>query len=93
MAISILMHAQMLTTFQLVDHYEGSLILSQLELVTLALECLHNRDTEQYLPGDISYALMGLLRVRPQIDSTDSAFQAFARYVRCCSLVMLQFAD
>jgi hypothetical protein len=42
-----------------VDHYEGNLILSQLELVTLALECLHNRDTWQYLPGDHSYALMG----------------------------------
>ncbi|EMD59138.1 hypothetical protein GGP41_009030 [Bipolaris sorokiniana] len=64
---------------QLIDHYEGNLILSQLELVTLALECLHNRDTTQYLPGDHSYALMGLLRVRPQIDRTDSAFQAFAR--------------
>jgi hypothetical protein len=34
-----------------------------------------------HLPGDYSYALMGLLRVRPQIDPTDSAFQAFARYV------------
>ncbi|KAF1831692.1 hypothetical protein BDW02DRAFT_39381 [Decorospora gaudefroyi] len=64
---------------QLIDHYEGNLILSQLELVTLALECLHNRDTTQYLPGDHSYALMGLLRVRPQVDPTDSAFQAFAR--------------
>ncbi|KAH7089718.1 hypothetical protein FB567DRAFT_568535 [Paraphoma chrysanthemicola] len=64
---------------QLVDHYEGNLILSQLELVTLALECLHKRLTYQYLPGDHSYALMGLLRIRPQIDPTDSAFQAFAR--------------
>ncbi|KAF1917911.1 hypothetical protein BDU57DRAFT_555651 [Ampelomyces quisqualis] len=64
---------------QLIDHYEGNLILSQLELVTLALECLHKRQTTQYLPGDHSYALMGLLRVRPQIDPTDSAFQAFAR--------------
>ncbi|USP80802.1 hypothetical protein yc1106_08076 [Curvularia clavata] len=64
---------------QLIDHYEGNLILSQLELVTLALECLHKRDTTQYLPGDHSYALMGLLRIRPQIDPTDSAFQAFAR--------------
>ncbi|OAL01785.1 hypothetical protein IQ06DRAFT_346405 [Phaeosphaeriaceae sp. SRC1lsM3a] len=64
---------------QLIDHYEGNLILSQLELVTLALECLHKRQTTQYLPGDHSYALMGLLRVRPQIDPTDSTFQAFAR--------------
>lgn len=66
--------------YQLIDHYEGNLILNQLELVTLALECLHKRDTSQYLPGDHSYALMGLLRIRPQIDPTDSAFQAFARY-------------
>jgi len=64
---------------QLIDHYEGSLILSQLELVTLALECLHKRETTQYMRGDHSYALMGLLRVRPTIDPTDSAFQAFAR--------------
>lgn len=65
---------------QLVDHYEGNMILSQLELVTLALECLHKRVTIQYLSGDHSYALMGLLRIRPKIDPTDSAFQAFARY-------------
>ncbi|KAH9878695.1 hypothetical protein IAQ61_001968 [Plenodomus lingam] len=64
---------------QLIDHYEGNMILSQLELVTLALECLHKRETAQYLPGDHSYALMGLLRIRPKIDPTDSAFQAFAR--------------
>lgn len=64
---------------QLVDHYEGSLILSRLEHVTLALMCLHSRETSQYLRGDHSYALMGLLRLRPQVDTTDSAFQAFAR--------------
>lgn len=64
---------------QLIDHYEGNLILNQLELVTLALECLHKRDTHQYLRGDHSYALMGLLRIRPKIDPTDTAFQAFAR--------------
>lgn len=64
---------------QLIDHYEGNLILSRLELVTLALECLQTRQTTQYLPGDHSYALMGLLRTRPVIDRTDSAFQAFSR--------------
>lgn len=64
---------------QLIDHYEGNMILNQLELVTLALECLHRRDTSEYLPGDHSYALMGLLRIRPKIDPTDSPFQAFAR--------------
>lgn len=64
---------------QLVDHYEGNLILSRLELVTLALMCLYSRKTSEYLRGDHSYALMGLLRLRPKVDSSDSAFQAFAR--------------
>ena len=63
---------------QLIDHYEGSVILSPLELMTIALHCLHNRHTTEHLQGDLSYALMGLLRQRPQV-STDSAFQAFAR--------------
>ena len=64
---------------QLVDHYENSLLLSRLELVILALMCLHKRKTTEYLPGDQSYALMGLLRLRPTVDSTDTSFQAFAR--------------
>lgn len=64
---------------QLIDHYEGSVILSPLELMTTALLCLQNRQTTQYLPGDLSYALMGLLRQRPSVCHSDSAFQAFAR--------------
>lgn len=64
---------------QLLDHYEGSLILSPLELISIALECLSTRKTDVYLPGDISYALMGLLRRRPKVDKSDSAFQAFSR--------------
>lgn len=64
---------------ELIDHYEGNLILSSLELVTIALRCLHNRQKGFYLPGDMAYALMGLLRRRPTIVKTDTAFQAFAR--------------
>ena len=71
---------------ELIDHYEGTLQLSHLELVTLALSCLFNRQTgdktegdQSYANGDQSYALMGLLRVRPKVDRDDSAFQAFAR--------------
>lgn len=64
---------------ELIDHYEGNLILSSLELVTIALRCLHNRHKGSYLPGDMAYALMGLLRRRPTIVKTDKAFQAFAR--------------
>ena len=64
---------------ELIDHYEGNLKLSSLELVTIALRCLHNRQKGSYLQGDIAYALMGLLRRRPTIVKTDTAFQAFAR--------------
>ncbi|KAF2492943.1 hypothetical protein BU16DRAFT_94338 [Lophium mytilinum] len=64
---------------QLIDHYEGNLILSRLELVTLGLQCLYSRQHGKYMQGDHSYALMGLLRVRPEVDQTDSDFQAFAR--------------
>ena len=64
---------------ELIDHYEGNLILSSLELVTIALRCLHNRQKGFHLPGDMAYALMGLLRRRPTVVKTDTAFQAFAR--------------
>lgn len=68
-------------TRQLIEHYEGSLGLSRLELVILALRCLSDRhdNTKRYLPGDMAYVLMGLLRQRPVVDATDSEFQAFAR--------------
>ena len=47
--------------------------------MTTALLCLQNRHTTEYLPGDLSYALMGLLRQRPHVRQEDSAFQASAR--------------
>ncbi|KAK4202133.1 putative 3-hydroxyisobutyrate dehydrogenase [Triangularia verruculosa] len=65
---------------RLIDHYSGNLKLSDLELTTIALECFSSRQAgNQYLPGDYSYALMGLLGRRPQIHRSDSAFLAFAR--------------
>lgn len=64
---------------QLIEHYEGSLILGHLELVTIALRCLYGRQKGKYLEGDMSYALMGLLRQRPTVVRQDTAFQAFAR--------------
>ncbi|KAI4250308.1 MAG: hypothetical protein L6R42_008764, partial [Xanthoria sp. 1 TBL-2021] len=64
---------------QLLDHYEGSVILSPLELIATALRCLQRRNTTQHLPGDLSYSLMGLLRQRPNARKDDSGFQAFAR--------------
>lgn len=64
---------------QLLDHYTGTLELSRLELSVILLKCLFSRHTQTWLAGDQSYALMGLLRLRPKIDQTDSQFQAFAR--------------
>ncbi|KAI7774010.1 hypothetical protein LA080_009474 [Diaporthe eres] len=63
---------------QLVDHYLGTINLSRIELAVLALKCLYARETTEYAKGDHAYALMGLLRIRPPIDKTDSQFQAFA---------------
>jgi hypothetical protein len=67
------------TSRQLIDHFLGTMTLSRLELAVLALECLYGRQTTEWLSGDQAYALMGLLRLRPQIDKSDSRFQAFAR--------------
>ncbi|KAL6715326.1 hypothetical protein ACLMJK_007592 [Lecanora helva] len=64
---------------QLIDHFEGSVKLGPLELMMIGLQSLQNRSTTQYLPGDLSYALMGFLRQRPVVHRDDSAFQAFAR--------------
>ncbi|KAL1878442.1 hypothetical protein Plec18167_004514 [Paecilomyces lecythidis] len=64
---------------QLIDHYEASIILSPLELVSLALQCFPGRETGKHYDGDLSYALMGLLRRRPRVNKDDSAFEAFCR--------------
>ena len=41
------------TTRQLIDHYDGNLILSQLELVIIAMQSLFARTTTEYLPVSI----------------------------------------
>ena len=64
---------------QLIDHFEGTLRLSRLQLVKSALECLFSREYTTYAQGDHTYALQGLLLHRPEVDLDDSAFQAFAR--------------
>lgn len=66
---------------ELVNHYEGSAILSEIRLVETALECFARRGTHQFSPGDNAYALMGLLPMsqRPAVHPGDSGFQAFAR--------------
>lgn len=72
---------------KLVDHYEGSVHLTQLELISIAYRCLRNRrirgnhynGTESNASREYAYALMGLLRRRPKTVKTDSEFIAFAR--------------
>ncbi|KAI1269147.1 hypothetical protein F5Y18DRAFT_373766 [Xylariaceae sp. FL1019] len=64
---------------ELVDHYESSIHLTPLELVSGALECFSTRQTDQFSGGDIAYALMGLLRRRPAVVTDDTSFEAFAR--------------
>ncbi|KAK7999484.1 hypothetical protein PG990_012084 [Apiospora arundinis] len=64
---------------QLLDHYESSIHLKPLELISIALDCFSRRHTEQFNQGDIVYALMGLLRRRPAVNKSDTSFIAFAR--------------
>ncbi|KAH9990065.1 hypothetical protein F4779DRAFT_610163 [Xylariaceae sp. FL0662B] len=66
---------------ELVNHYEGSAILTQLQLIESALECFSRRQTNPFSAGDIAYAVRGLLpeKQRPKIDHSDSGFLAFAR--------------
>lgn len=72
---------------KLVDHYEGSVPLSPLELISIAHRCLRNRrirgvhhvGKQDDATREYAYALMGLLRRRPKIVGTDSGFMAFAR--------------
>jgi hypothetical protein len=70
--------ADVLSARQLLEHYTN-LHLSRLELMKIAVECLMKRGLYGKYPGDRSYALMSLLRIRPPIDVNDSSFQAFAR--------------
>ncbi|OBR16118.1 hypothetical protein CH63R_01298 [Colletotrichum higginsianum IMI 349063] len=66
---------------ELVDHFEGSAILTELRLIEAALSCFSRRQTDQFSQGDIAYATMGLFpnRHRPRVDKEDSGFQAFAK--------------
>jgi len=71
----------------LVDHYEGSVHLSPLELISIGYRCLRRRRVRgsdndgrhNDEPREYAYALMGLLRRRPTTVATDSEFMAFAR--------------
>jgi hypothetical protein len=67
-------------TFRLLaEHYSGTLTLSRLELIQVALEALRSRQMTPFQQGDIAYALMTLLTKRPRMDPTDTEEQALAR--------------
>ena len=63
----------------LAEHYTGTLTLSRLELIQVALTALRSRDHKEFQRGDIAYALMTLLTKRPRMDPTDSEQIALAR--------------
>lgn len=63
----------------LAEHFTGSLTLSRLELIQVALQALKSRQYTEFQRGDIAYALMTLLAKRPRMDPTDTEEQALAR--------------
>lgn len=67
------------TVVELLDYYESRTPVSQLEFISIALDCLARRHTDQFCKADIVYALMGLLRKRLKANEHDTGFQAFAR--------------
>lgn len=64
---------------ELVDHYESTVQLTQIELLTLGLECLRGREMNKYSQADMVYALMTLARRRPVPYKGQSIFEAFAQ--------------
>ncbi|KAF3763154.1 hypothetical protein M406DRAFT_73783 [Cryphonectria parasitica EP155] len=64
---------------ELVDHFESSVHLTQIELLTLGLECLAERKMNKYSKADMVYALMTLARRRPIPYKGQSLFEAFAQ--------------
>lgn len=66
---------------ELVNHFEGSAILTSQHLIEAALACFSRRQTDQFSQGDIAYATMGLFpsRLRPRVDKSDTGFVAFAK--------------
>ncbi|CAN8099553.1 unnamed protein product [Discula destructiva] len=64
---------------ELVDHVEASVHLTQIELLTLGLECLVGRKMNKYSQADMVYALMTLARLRPLPYQGQSLFEAFAQ--------------
>jgi len=67
------------TSRQLVEHFQGSLELSRLELSVIALKSFYSRERGFRYAGDREYALMGLLRQRCIINPDYTEFEAFAK--------------
>jgi hypothetical protein len=66
------------TSRQLVEHFQGNLVLSRLELSVVALRSFYSRKRGFKYHGDREYALMGLLRQRVQVNPDHTEFEAFA---------------
>ena len=69
---------------ELVNHFEGSLSLSRIQLAAVGFQCLRSKSLQRgndphMHQGDRVYALAGLMKERPSADTSDSELQAFAR--------------
>ena len=63
----------------LAEHFSNVLTLSRLELFSVALEALANKQHTVFTQADLAYALMGLLSHRVQLTGKESLFFALAR--------------
>jgi len=75
---------------QMVRHYRN-VTLTRLGFVKIAMDCLLHRQQQGiqwHYPRDLSYVLIGFLRIRPPINKYDSSFQAFPRYVSTSRIVI-----
>ncbi|CAI7624937.1 unnamed protein product [Penicillium glandicola] len=67
----------------LINHYTGTLRLSELQLFTFAVQAMAQQTTginiKGYTTRDMAYAAMGLLSYRLTPNDTDNVFQAIAR--------------
>ncbi|KAF2841612.1 hypothetical protein M501DRAFT_990109 [Patellaria atrata CBS 101060] len=69
------------TAIQLLDHFDGHVNLTRLQLIVQLLRFFLGGQTSEFYAGDLYYVLMGLLPYRPRVDPTDSRFQALSRVI------------
>lgn len=77
--VSRVMMSEATQVRRLLNHYESSIKLTNLELMSVAFECFTARKTNPFSKADTAYALMGLLSRRLEVIPNESGYEAFAR--------------